>query len=86
MSGGTAGSFVYASLPAAVTLDANSTYHIVSEETSGGDQWYDFNTTIATTSVAAAKTSVYSYDGATYIVIGPPNQSYGPVNLEYVTQ
>ena len=66
MSGGTAGNFVYASLPASVTLNANTTYYIVSQETQGGDQWYDLNTTIQTTNVASETTGVWSSDGATY--------------------
>ncbi len=33
MSGGTAGNFVYGDLPASVTLNANTTYYIVSQET-----------------------------------------------------
>jgi hypothetical protein len=83
MSGGTAGSFTYANLPAAVTLSANTTYYILSEETYLGDQWYDYNTTVTTMPVAAETTSVYSYDGATYILNGPANQSYGPVSFIY---
>jgi hypothetical protein len=85
LSGGTAGSFTYANLPAAVTLNANTAYYILSEETSGGDGWYDHNTTIATTSVAVDTTSVYSYDGATYLPNGPANQPYGPVDFQYAT-
>ena len=83
MSGGTGGNFVYANLPAAVTLNANTTYYIVGQETQGGDQWYDYNTTIQTSNVATETTSVYSYDGIAYYLNGPANQSYGPVNFLY---
>jgi predicted transglutaminase-like cysteine proteinase len=85
MAGGTAGTFVYANLAATVTLSANTSYYIMSQETQGGDSWYDMNTTIQTTSVAAETTSVYSYDGATYNLFGPANQSYGPVDFTYTT-
>ena len=39
-AGGTSGEFVYANLPSPVTLQTNTAYYLVSEETSGGDQWY----------------------------------------------
>ncbi len=83
MSGGTAGSFAYALLPSPVTLNANTAYYVVSQETSGGDAWYDVNTTIQTASVAAETAGVYSYDGAAYNLYGSANQSYGPVDFLY---
>ncbi len=83
MSGGVAGSFVYGNLGGSVTLNANTTYYIVSQETAGGDQWYDVNTTIQTANVAAETTSVWSSNGATYNLYGPANHSYVPVDFEY---
>jgi len=83
MSGGTVGNFVYANLPAPVTLNANTTYYVVSQETQGGDLWYDNNTTIQTTNVASETTSVYSNDGSTYIFSGGTDQSYVPVDFRY---
>ena len=84
MSGGVAGSFVYGNLGGSVTLNANTTYYIVSHETQGGDQWYDVNTTIQTASVAAETTSIWSLDGTTtYQTTGPANQSYVPVDFLY---
>jgi len=53
---------------------------------SGDDQWYDYNTEITTQNVASEKASVYSYDGAAYILIGSANQSYGPVDFLYSPQ
>jgi YVTN family beta-propeller protein len=85
MAGGTPGSFVYASLPSTVTLNANSTYYILSQETSGGDQWYDMNTTITTTTVASETGSVYSGDGVTYSPNGSAGQAYVPVDFVYTT-
>jgi hypothetical protein len=38
--GATAGQFQYAPLTAAVTLAANTSYYLLSQETAGGDQWY----------------------------------------------
>jgi hypothetical protein len=85
MSGGTAGSFVYANLPSTVTLNANTTYYILSQETSGGDQWYDINTTVATTAVASEIGAVWSPDGVTYNPIGSAGQAYVPVDFLYTT-
>ena len=83
MAGGTAGNFVYANLPASVTLNANTTYYIVSQEAAGGDQWYDINSTIQTTTVAAETTGVWSPDGATYSLSGSANHAYVPVDFLY---
>src|SRR6202044_1833576 len=38
----TSGQFVYAPLASAVTLLPNTSYFLVSQEASGGDQWYDY--------------------------------------------
>jgi uncharacterized protein YfiM (DUF2279 family) len=40
--GATTGQFQYAPLATAVTLAANTSYYLLSQETAGGDQWYDF--------------------------------------------
>jgi YVTN family beta-propeller protein len=85
MAGGTPGSFVYASLPSTVTLNANTAYYILSQETASGDQWYDMNTTITTTTVASETGSVYSGDGATYSPNGSAGQAYVPVDFVYTT-
>ena len=82
---GSAGSFLYANLTSPVTLNANTTYYIVSQETSGGDQWYDINTTIQTANVASETTGVWSPDGVTYNLYGSPDESYGPLNFLYST-
>jgi hypothetical protein len=84
-SGGTAGTLAYANLASSVTLSANTTYYIMSQEVSGGDSWYDVNTAVQTTSVAVENGGVYSYDGASYSGFGSANQSYGPVGFLYST-
>jgi hypothetical protein len=84
-SGGTAGTLAYANLASSVTLSANTTYYIMSQEASGGDSWYDVNTAVQTTSVAVENAGVYSYDGASYSGFGSANQSYGPVGFLYST-
>lgn len=40
--GAPSGQFVYAALSPCVSLSANATYSVLSQETAGGDQWYDF--------------------------------------------
>src|ERR1019366_4468003 len=74
-SGGAAGSsygpgdLAYAALPATVTLNANQTYYLVTQETFGGDQWYDFDSTVQTAAVATVTSAVYG-TGAPYTVVG----------------
>jgi hypothetical protein len=80
MAGGSAGLFSYASLASPITLQPNTAYYLVSQETLGGDQWYDYGA-ISTTSAATVNNAVYSANGAWFLV-GGPNQSYVPPNLK----
>jgi hypothetical protein len=50
-AGDAPGQNAYATLPAVVSLSANTTYYLVSEETLDGDMWYDLEP-ITTTGVA----------------------------------
>ncbi len=79
---GTPGTFVYVALVSPVTLNANTSYYVVTQETQGGDQWYDYNTTVQTTSVATVTSAVYS-SGSLYFAPGSIGQSYGPVDFLY---
>lgn len=81
MAGGTPGQFVYVNLPSPVTLKANTAYYLVSEETTGGDQWYDSGT-VTTTSVGAVNTSIWSSDGNTWYPGKLGEYTYVPVNLK----
>ena len=78
----TPGTMAYAALPETVTLNANQTYYLVTQETFGGDQWYDYNSTVQTGAVASVTSAVYG-TGAPYTPIGSSGQSYGPVDLIY---
>jgi len=80
--GASAGSFVYSSLTPTIVLSANTSYYILSQETAGGDQWYDANTVVQTTSAAALNSAAYSWNGA-YITQGSPNNEYVPVDFGY---
>lgn len=90
MTGTVVNNFVYANLAAPVTLAANSVYYLVTQETAGGDMWYDFNTQLTTTNVATITSGVYHSTPSTtatggYILTGITDQSYGPVDMQYST-
>jgi hypothetical protein len=81
-SGATAGQFKYVALGSPVTLLANTTYYIVSQESNGGDQWYDLNTTLTSTSVATINSPVYGSTGAWNTPSGA-GKGYVPVSFKY---
>jgi uncharacterized OsmC-like protein len=85
MAGCTAGQFVYGTVNG-VTLTAGASYYLVSQESYGGDRWYDFGK-VASTAAAAVNSSVYYYSG-NWIPINPGKTSYVPPNFQYavVTQ
>src|SRR5215467_1983452 len=53
MAGGSPGQFSYAALANPITLAAGTSYYLVTQESQGGDRWYDFGP-VTTTSVAIA--------------------------------
>jgi len=84
-SGKPAGQFAYATLATPVTLAAGTTYALMSQETNGGDQWYDYsNTRITLAAAASGVVGAYGANPPPYTVIGA-GQSYGPVSLRYGT-
>ena len=79
------GTFAYGALPVSITLLANSTYYIVSQETAGGDQWYDYDTLANSDSHGALTGTIYG-DGSTYSLnFGSDGHAYGPLNFQFVT-
>ena len=85
MSGGTAGNFVYGTLAAPLVLSSGATYYILSQETAGGDKWYDYNTTATTNWEATLSASVYG-TGATYATInGSAGHMYVPLDFKYAS-
>jgi hypothetical protein len=80
MAGGTAGVFSYAPLASSITLQPNTAYYLVSQETAGGDQWYDYSP-VSTTLLAIINSAIYSLDAATWIAVGGANMSYIAPNL-----
>ena len=81
---GTAGQFAYAQLASPVTLPANTAYYLVSQETNGGDQYYDVSA-VAASNVVAVNSPVYFWPGSGYYPTGTPNASYVPLNMLYST-
>ncbi len=86
---GTNGQYTYVSLQSPITLNANTTYYIVSHEVKGGDQWYDNNTAVTTTSSGTIPSPVFANDLSpqTWALNGNAGHSYGPLDFQYtVTQ
>jgi len=82
MTGGVSGQFKYVSLGSPVTLQANTAYYLVSQEASGGDQWYDTGT-VSSTAAAAVNTSIYSFNSVNWNSYNTANTSYVPANFQY---
>ncbi|MGA2715070.1 MAG: hypothetical protein ABSG41_18375 [Bryobacteraceae bacterium] len=80
-AGGTVGSYVYGTVNS-VVLSANTAYYIVTQETGGGDLWYDMNTIVQTTNAGNPVSAVYYY-GSSYYPIAYSGTCYGPLNFQY---
>ncbi len=75
--------YAYATLPAPVVLQANTSYYLVSQELVGGDPWYDYGT-VTHTAVASVDGLVYPNAGALTAMLAP-NYTFGPPNFQYST-
>jgi parallel beta-helix repeat protein len=82
-SGAPAGQFRYAALSAPIVLQANTTYVLATQETAGGDYWYDCDATVTTTSVANVETGSYSWDSRSWYYAGSTGRMYGIVGFIY---
>lgn len=82
---GAAVGFRYAALAYPVTLAANTSYFVVSQEFSGGDTWYEGNCVVThNATVARVDQSVWSNsDGTVYTLNNSAGNSYIPVNFRY---
>ena len=87
LAGAAAGTFRYAALATPVTLRAGGTYYLVTQETAGGDAWYDYDTRQVTTAGAAAAGAVYGVGAnpTSWASGGNPGNGYGPPNFLYTT-
>ncbi len=79
--GGPANGFVYGIFSTPVTLTPNTEFLVISQETSGGDQWYDLNTSVTTLPVATVVQAVFGDGVAPFVRGGGPGNTYGPVDL-----
>ena len=81
MTAGTPGTYQYATLASPIVLQPNSTYLLVSQETFGGDFWYDYG---PVTSTSSADVNGPSYNSGLYYTLVPtPGSAYGPLNFLY---
>ncbi|MDD5262304.1 MAG: family 16 glycosylhydrolase [Methylacidiphilales bacterium] len=71
--------FVYANLTTAVTLSANHSYYLMSQETNGGDQNYDCGYPQITTTSAIKNPNAAYYDTSFHNLDW---NTFGPVNLK----
>ncbi|HXK58589.1 MAG TPA: hypothetical protein PLP42_01725, partial [Acidobacteriota bacterium] len=82
-SGAPAGQFKYVALGSPVTLSASQVYYLVSQETSGGDYWWGYTTTLSHTSVATVNNAVTSSDGASFTNDGATDNCSVPLSFKY---
>ena len=81
---GVSGQIKYEAFETPVILAANTHYRLASQELSGGDTWYDYNTEVTTADGATVQGAVYSSNGTTWLSKGQAGSySYGPVSLEF---
>jgi O-glycosyl hydrolase len=75
--------FTYQNLSSAVTLAAGTSYVLVSSETSGGDPFFDADTTVHLASGFTGNGPAWrsGTSGAFTIYPSDPSQAYGPVSL-----
>jgi len=82
LSGATAGQFSYVDLPAPITLSANTSYYLVSQEVSGGDQWADETTTVTTTTAATCDGAILGKPGNIWTIRPGDNTLFVPVDFK----
>ena len=70
-------------LSSPVTLAGNTVYYLVSQETAGGDTWYDYDSRVTTTAVATVSRAVWSVDGAAWHPSGGAGHGYVPLSFRY---
>ena len=64
-AGRPAGQFSYATLAAQVLLEANTSYYLVSQETSGGDQFLAYNNVLTTSMGATNNNPAWALNSST---------------------
>src|SRR6185437_16921804 len=83
-AGATAGEFKYVALTNAITLASDTSYYLVSQEVSGGDTWYEWDSTLTSSGAATINNPIYAPNGSSsFGQVGGSNNSYVPVSLRY---
>ncbi|MGA2402328.1 MAG: choice-of-anchor R domain-containing protein, partial [Syntrophobacteraceae bacterium] len=85
MLGGTVGQFQYANLSTPVTLAANTAYYVVSQESVGGDTWYDWNTIVTTSTAATGVYAVYGSGAGLWHENGVVSANHAYVLVDFKT-
>lgn len=84
MNGCAPGQFVYVNIPPGLPLAVGTPYYLATQETAGGDRWYDYGGSAIQVSTGMVTGSVYQYAGQTaWNPVGVPNTAYGPPNFQY---
>ena len=85
-SGAAPGQFAYGLLSSPITLLATTTYYVVSQEVSGGDSWYDWETSLTPSGAITVDRAAYAANNSTtYTLVGSTGNSYVPVSFLYTT-
>ncbi len=79
--------YLYCTLGTPITVATSTGYHVFSQETNGGDQWY-YDNALTTTAVATVPNDSYGtgISGANCTGVGSANAGsvgYGPLNFKY---
>ena len=83
---GQPGAFNYVTLSSPVTLLANTSYYLTSQEVNGGDEWYEYDSALTSSGVATIDNAVWALNSSTsYAQVGSAGNSYVPVSLKYET-
>lgn len=82
-SAATPGEFKYSALPAPVMLAPGAVYYVLSKETSGGDTWYDVNTSLMSQPAGTIDSGAYGYHSGAWYAYGTVGRSYVPVDFKY---
>jgi len=79
MTGCTPGTFKYVAL--SYTMNASTAYYLASEETNGGDQWLDDDSTVTLTAAATLNSS--EYGAVLSMTTHTAGKFYVPVSVQY---
>jgi len=83
VTGGTNKNFTYKDLDEPITLEAGKKYYVMSYEYANGDQWYDADSTIATTSAATCDGWAFYLPDTGYNFGDFPTHSFAILDLKY---